>query len=98
MKEMSVKEVEAAIIEGKKFDLIDVREVDELEAGKIPGVIHIPLGLMEFRMHELNKSKEYIMICRSGARSSRAARLLEEYGFNVTNMTGGMIAWEGTVE
>ena len=49
-------------------------------------------------MHELDKSKEYIMVCRSGARSSRATQFLESYGFKVINMAGGMLAWEGKVE
>ena len=71
--------------------LIDVREVDEVAAGKIPGAINIPLGLLEFRMNELDKNKEYILVCRSGGRSGRAAQLLESHGYNVINMTGGML-------
>jgi rhodanese-related sulfurtransferase len=65
MKTMTAKEVEALLNEGKALDIIDVREVDEVAAGKIPGAVNIPLGLIEFRMHELDKSKEYIMVCRS---------------------------------
>ncbi|WP_040209156.1 rhodanese-like domain-containing protein [Neobacillus jeddahensis] len=98
MKQMTAKEVETLLNEGKKLNIIDVREVDEVAAGKIPGVVNIPLGLVEFRMHELDKSKEYIMVCRSGGRSGRASQFLESYGFNVTNMMGGMLAWEGKVE
>lgn len=48
-------------------------------------------------MHELDKSKEYIMVCRSGARSATAVNFLESYGFNVTNLSGGMNAWTGKV-
>ncbi|MED3963009.1 rhodanese-like domain-containing protein [Niallia taxi] len=98
MKQMTVKEVEALINEGKKLNIIDVREVDEVATGKIPGAVNIPLGLIEFRMHELDKTNEYIMVCRSGARSGRATQFLKEYGFNVMNMTGGMLAWEGKIE
>jgi rhodanese-related sulfurtransferase len=98
MKQITVKEVEALINEGKKLNIIDVREVDEVAAGKIPGAVNIPLGLVEFRMHELNKTKEYLMVCRSGGRSGQASRYLESYGFNVINMVGGMLAWEGNVE
>jgi rhodanese-related sulfurtransferase len=98
VKVISAKEVEALFNNGKKLNIIDVREVNEVEAGKIPGAVNIPLGLVEFRMHELDKSKEYIMVCRSGGRSGRATQSLESYGFNVINMAGGMLAWEGTVE
>ncbi len=95
---MTAKEVETLLNEGKKLNIIDVREVDEVVAGKIPDAVNMPLGLVEFRMHELDKSKEYIMVCRSGGRSGRATQFLESYGFNVINMTGGMLAWEGKVE
>lgn len=98
MREMTAKEVENLLNQGKKLNIIDVREVDEVKAGKIPGAINMPLGLVEFRMHELDKSKEYIMVCRSGGRSGRASQFLESYGFNVINMAGGMLAWEGKVE
>lgn len=98
MKQMTAKEVETLLNEGKTLNIIDVREVDEVAAGKIPGAVNIPLGLVEFRMHELDKSKEYIMVCRSGGRSGRATQFLERNGFNVINMTSGMLAWEGKVQ
>ena len=98
MKQMTAKEVEYLLAEGKHLNIIDVREVDEVAAGKIPGSVNIPLGLIEFRMHELDKSKEYLMVCRSGGRSGRASQFLEYQGFNVINMTGGMLAWEGKTE
>ncbi|MFJ5767456.1 rhodanese-like domain-containing protein [Lysinibacillus sp. NPDC093210] len=97
MKEIAAKEVQEALAQGQILKLIDVREVDEVQEGHIPGVIHIPLGLLEFRTHELNKNESYIMICRSGARSGRATQFLESQGFDVTNMVGGMLAWEGEV-
>ncbi|MEK3995278.1 rhodanese-like domain-containing protein [Psychrobacillus sp. FSL K6-2365] len=98
MKEMTAKEVEAFINEVKLLNIIDVREVDEVAEGKIPGAINIPLGLVEFRMHELDKSKEYIIVCRSGGRSGRATQFLEDQGHKVINMQGGMLSWEGKIE
>ncbi|MGE7666456.1 rhodanese-like domain-containing protein [Ureibacillus composti] len=98
MKEITTKEVQQRLENGEKLNLIDVREVDEVQAGHIPGITHIPLALLEFRTHELDKKTPYIMICRSGGRSGRATQYLESLGFNVTNMTGGMLAWEGNVE
>ncbi|MFJ7408346.1 MULTISPECIES: rhodanese-like domain-containing protein [unclassified Lysinibacillus] len=97
MKEIAAKEVQEALAQGQTLKLIDVREVDEVQEGHIPGVNHIPLGLLEFRTHELNKNESYIMVCRSGARSGRATQFLESQGFDVTNMVGGMLAWEGEV-
>ncbi|WP_409370568.1 rhodanese-like domain-containing protein [Lysinibacillus sp. 38-6] len=98
MKEILAKEVQEALAQGQTLKLIDVREVEEVQEGHIPGVIHMPLGLLEFRMHELNKNEPYIIVCRSGARSGRATQFLESQGFDVTNMVGGMLAWEGEVQ
>lgn len=98
MNEISTKEVQQALEQGQAIKLIDVREVDEVESGHIPGMIHIPLGLLEFRMHELNKNESYVIVCRSGGRSGRATQFLESQGFNVSNMVGGMLAWDGEVQ
>ncbi|MFD2673256.1 rhodanese-like domain-containing protein [Marinicrinis sediminis] len=98
MKEITAKEAEQ--IHGEKSPLVflDVREVEEVQEGKIPGALHIPLGLLEFRMQELDKKQPYLLVCRSGGRSGRAAEFLESHGFDVTNMTGGMLEWEGKTE
>ncbi|SHM65116.1 rhodanese-like domain-containing protein [Gracilibacillus kekensis] len=98
MKEISTKELQNLIEANNELNIIDVREVDEVATGKIKGAVNIPLGLLEFRKQELNKSEEYIMVCRSGGRSGQATKYLESQGFNVTNMTGGMLSWEGEVE
>ncbi|TDL30913.1 rhodanese-like domain-containing protein [Jeotgalibacillus sp. S-D1] len=98
MKQSTPSEVETCIREKRSIKIIDVREVEEVAEGKIPDAIHIPLGLLEFRMHELDKSTEYTMVCRSGGRSAMATKLLENHGFKVVNMSGGMMAWEGPVE
>ncbi|MEH7459710.1 rhodanese-like domain-containing protein [Bacillus sp. JJ1127] len=98
MKEITAKEVEHKLMNDEVLNIIDVREVEEVAEGKIPGALHIPLRLLEFRMHELDKNKEYIMVCLSGGRSSRAVQFLENHGFQVINMTGGMLVWEGKTE
>lgn len=98
MEQIFANEVNSLLESGKNLNIIDVREVDEVMAGKIPSAIHIPLGLLEYRMNELDKSKEYIIVCRSGARSGRACQFLEGYGFQVKNMNGGMLAWDGEIE
>lgn len=98
MKTITPQEVEQQLAEGKELNLIDVREADEVASGHIKGITHIPLGVLEFRMNELDKNKEYIMVCRSGGRSGQATMFLDSQGYNVTNMTGGMMSWEGETE
>ncbi|MFC4354910.1 rhodanese-like domain-containing protein [Chryseomicrobium palamuruense] len=98
MKTITPQEVEQQLNEGKELNLIDVREADEVASGHIKGITHIPLGVLEFRMNELDKNKEYIMVCRSGGRSGQATMFLDSQGYNVTNMTGGMLEWDGETE
>lgn len=98
MKTISPEELLAKMETSDQIHLIDVREADEVATGIIPGAEHIPLGLIEDKYQDLDKSKEYVLICRSGGRSSKACQFLEGQGFNVTNMSGGMSEWQGEVE
>jgi rhodanese-related sulfurtransferase len=71
-------------------------EVNALLKGNLP--VHI-IDVREVdEVKDLDKSKEYIMVCRSGGRSSMAAQLLEDHGYKVLNMMGGMNEWEGPTE
>jgi rhodanese-related sulfurtransferase len=98
MNSISAKEVNERLTAGETLNIIDVREVAEVKSGRIPSSIHLPLGFLEFRMNELDKKKEYIVVCQSGGRSIQAVKFLDYQGFNVTNMNGGMLAWEGKID
>jgi rhodanese-related sulfurtransferase len=98
MDHITAEELQRKLESGEKLNLIDVREIDEVAQGKIPGAVHIPLGAIQVRIGELDKDKEYILICRSGGRSSFAGSFLENQGFKVTNMDGGMLTWTGETE
>lgn len=98
MKEISAKELQEKLEKGESLHLIDVREDDEVSEGIIPGAKHIRLSEIPERLNELEKEKHYYMICRSGGRSGRATQYLNEQGYHVTNMAGGMLAWEGDIE
>ena len=97
MKVISASEVQQRLEAGEKLNIIDVREVEEVQGGHIPGAVNIPLGLLEFRMNELSKDESYIIVCLSGGRSGQATMFLESYGYDVTNMAGGMMAWQGEI-
>ncbi|MGJ9456892.1 rhodanese-like domain-containing protein [Oceanobacillus sp. CF4.6] len=86
------------ITNGENVNIIDVREDEEIATGKIPSARHIPLGQIPEKHPELNKEQHYYMVCRSGERSNNACAFLEEEGYDVTNMAGGMMSWEGETE
>lgn len=98
MNSITTMELQALLEEGKQLNIIDVREPAEVAGGKIPGAVNMPLGLLEFKMNELDKSKEYHIVCLSGGRSGSACGFLSNQGYNVTNVMGGMMSWSGDVE
>jgi len=98
IKTVTPQEVEKLINDGKNVSLIDVREDEEVEEGMIPEAKHIRLGTLPERLDEINKEEEHIMICRSGRRSERACEYMQEAGYEVRNMVGGMMKWEGKLK
>ncbi|WP_407269870.1 rhodanese-like domain-containing protein [Radiobacillus sp. PE A8.2] len=98
MREVNPNEVEELLKNNKDVKILDVREDEEVAQGIIPDAIHIPLGFVDTRFEELDQSKDYIVVCRSGRRSAAACEFLEEQGFKVSNMTGGMLEWDGPVK
>lgn len=76
--------------------LVDVREKDEVAelAYDVPNIINIPLSEFEERFNEIPLDKDVVVVCRSGARSLRAAGFLVNHGYTkVVNMEHGMIRW-----
>lgn len=74
--------------------LLDVRELDEWEAGHAPGAVHIPMREVPQRAGELPQDRRIVAICRSGSRSRAVAEALIAAGFDAVNTTGGMKAWQ----
>ena len=84
--------------------LVDIRDSPELEEnGRIPGAVHIPRGMLEFRADTtspyhhapLDPSRRVILHCASGGRSALAAQTLQEMGYEqVAHLDGGINAWK----
>jgi NADPH-dependent 2,4-dienoyl-CoA reductase/sulfur reductase-like enzyme/rhodanese-related sulfurtransferase len=78
----------------KSFQLLDVREEEEVKEKRIPGSVWIPLWELKKRVGELDKKKEIAVHCESGLRSYKACLNLRHEGFeNVKNIDGGMLCW-----
>ena len=73
----------------KDIFVLDVRTDEEFKSGNYEGAIHIPLDDLRKRLNELDKSKTYLVYCRTGLRSYIACRILYQNGFKVQNITGG---------
>ena len=84
---------EAARRHGSGTPVIDVREPGEYFEGHVPGAPLIPLATVPDRVAEVPVGDEVLIICRSGARSHKAAEFLRSQGVNAVNVAGGTMAW-----
>ena len=91
--QISVDELRHRLDAGGLSQLVDVRRPGEWQAGHIPQATHLPLNALDKRAGELDASRPVTAICAGGYRSSIATSLLEQHGFRVTNVIGGMTAW-----
>jgi rhodanese-related sulfurtransferase len=73
--------------------LLDVRHQEEWDAGHAPDAVLLPLDQLGDRYTELPTDRTIVVICRSGARSARAAEALVGAGYTAVNLAGGMKAW-----
>jgi sulfur-carrier protein adenylyltransferase/sulfurtransferase len=103
-KELAVPTITATELKQKidrhdKFVLVDVREPFEYEIGRIPGSKLIPLGELPARLSELDSADDIVLQCKSGGRSAKALRILQEAGFRkLSNLEGGITAWSHDVD
>ncbi len=74
--------------------VVDVREPNEWQAGRIDGAVHVPLNaLMSGAGADLEKDKPLVMVCRVGNRSELATLMMQARGYEAYNLEGGMDAW-----
>lgn len=98
MEELNIitpEDLQKKLENGEKLELVDVREDEEVAMGMIPGAKHIRMGDIPYNLDYFDKDKEYIFICRSSRRSENVCYYLQDQGFKVRNMIGGMLAWTG---
>ena len=79
------------------FIILDVRRASEYQEGHLESALNLDYHSSSFasELDKLDKDKTYLVYCRSGNRSSGAAKIMEELGFNnVYNMLGGIIDWQ----
>ncbi|XRD25996.1 rhodanese-like domain-containing protein [Lysinibacillus fusiformis] len=98
MKSMETTQLLELLDANEDLYIIDVREEDEVAHGMIPGAQHIALGTIPERLEELDETKPYIIVCKAGGSSANACSYLEAQGFDVTNLEGGMLAYDGELE
>ncbi len=96
--QISVKELKRRLDAGEDVQLIDVREPYEYQIAQIGGKL-IPQNDVPQRLGEIDRHREVVVHCRSGARSQRIAELLVQNGYpQVSNLAGGILAWSDEID
>ena len=95
------------LFENNNCNLIDVREINELEnSGKVEGANHIPRGMLEvyldpnspvFQNGQLDQDKEFVLFCAGGVRSALAVKSLKDMGYQkISHIEGGFASIAGS--
>jgi adenylyltransferase/sulfurtransferase len=96
--QITVKELKRRIDAGEDVQLIDVREPYEYQIAQIGGKL-IPQNDVPQRLGEIDREREVVVHCRSGARSQRIAEFLKQSGYpRVANVAGGILAWSDEID
>jgi rhodanese-related sulfurtransferase len=78
--------------------IVDVRDMDDYEAGHIPGAVSIPRGVLEMNIdeHTTDEDRPIVLYCGGGSRSALSALSLQEMGYkNALSLSGGFKGWSG---
>ena len=80
--------------------LVDVRTPEEYGSGHVPGSVNVPLNVLEDGIYDAAPAAEApgFLDCRSGNRSTRAAALLREMGYEKAVSIGGVMGYTGPLE
>jgi rhodanese-related sulfurtransferase len=89
--EIDVTEAARRIDDGAA--VLDVREDDEWDAGRVDNSLHIPLGQLAERQDELPGDRAIVVVCSVGGRSARATAALLAADYDAVNLAGGLTAW-----
>ena len=99
VREITPTELASLLLDGADVDLIDVREPREWDFAHLAGARLIPLGTLGDVLPTLDRSRQIVVMCRSGQRSASAVLQLQAAGFTrVKNLAGGILRWSDDVD
>ena len=82
--------------------LLDVREGWEVQTASVQpdglDLVHMPMQTIPARLDELDKARPVACLCHHGGRSMQVAAFLQQHGFQVVNVAGGIHAWSAQVD
>ncbi|WP_242344276.1 molybdopterin-synthase adenylyltransferase MoeB [Anaeromyxobacter terrae] len=96
---LTVAELDERRRGGADLDLVDVREPHEWDIGRIEGARLAPLSSFADALRTFDSARDVVLYCKSGVRSAKAVRQLQEAGFKrVWNLEGGILRWSEEID
>ena len=92
IKEIKVSQLKDSLAK-KQLVLIDVREQEEHDICNIESSLHIPMRQIPAHLDKMVKDTEYAIICHTGVRSHNVCFYLQNLGYKVKNVNGGIHQW-----
>jgi len=82
------------LLDSGEVELVDTRELYEVERARIPGARHLELNDLTAQADSFDRERPLVFYCRSGDRSSMPADAFRSDGFDAYNLAGGILAWQ----
>jgi adenylyltransferase/sulfurtransferase len=96
---LTVSDLDARRRRGDDVDLVDVREPHEWDIGRIEGARLAPLSRFADALRTFDSARDVVVYCKSGARSAKAVKVLQDAGFRrVWNLQGGILRWSEEID
>jgi rhodanese-related sulfurtransferase len=89
-------QVAELIARGEEVQLIDVRQPEEHDVGRIPGGRLVVLTDLAGAVDTIDRERPVVFYCRSGGRSAMATEAFRSAGFDAHNMVGGLLDWHAS--
>jgi rhodanese-related sulfurtransferase len=86
----------AELIRDGSVQLVDVREDQEVAAGRLAGARHVALAELAAQAGTISRDEPVLFYCRSGSRSAMATEAFRRAGYEAYNLSGGLVAWQGS--
>ena len=84
----------AELIRAGGVQLVDVREDQEVEAGRLAGARHVGLAELAAQADSISRDEPVLFYCRTGSRSAMATEAFRRAGYQAYNLAGGLVAWD----
>jgi rhodanese-related sulfurtransferase len=84
----------AELLQSADIQLIDVRQPEEHDAGRIAGDRLIELASLTAEVDSIDRDRPVVFYCRTGSRSAMATQAFRGAGFDAHNLVGGLIDWQ----